>query len=190
MAAEEYRLFEGRPENDAMSINEKTVYDFLDKSGVEYSTLTHPSAFTMEECRKVRDYIQAPVFKNLFLTNKQQTKFYLLVMPAGKAFKTKYLSAQIQGSRLSFASAQFMEHYLGVKPGAVSPLGLIFDRDREVTVLFDNELKCEDKFACHPCVNTASVVMRLSEMIDIIIPFTNHDIKWVDLPREEEPEHQ
>ncbi len=88
--------YSGRPTdgNESRTEAETAVYDFLDRTGVEYVTLCHPAAFTMEECEAVRRDIGAPVFKNLFLTNRQQTDFYLLMIPADKPFKTKYLSSQ------------------------------------------------------------------------------------------------
>lgn len=180
----EYRLFEGRPFDVNCTTMEQEVYDFLDKLGVEYKTLKHPAAFSIEECQKVRDAVNAPVFKNLFLTNKQQTRFYLLVMPGEKVFKTKYLSAQIGSARLSFATADLMMKYLGVTPGSVTPMGLINDTEHTVHVLLDDDLRQSPIFACHPCINTASVVMRLPDLTDTILPATGHAFQWVTLPDE------
>lgn len=181
---EEFRLYNGRPLNDLTCEKEEKVYDFLDGLNVEYKTLKHPAAFSIEECHQVRDKVGAPVFKNLFLTNKQQTNFYLLLMSGEKVFKTKYLSSQIGASRLSFATADHMMKYLGVTPGSVTPMGLINDNMLEVKVLLDEDLKKSPVFACHPCINTASVVMTLKELTDIVLPATKHTFQWVTLPEE------
>lgn len=181
---EDFRLFEGRPREMECTDMEEKVYDFLDSLHIDYKTLKHPAAFTIEECNKVRDYINAPVFKNLFLTNKQQTKFYLLLMPGEKVFKTKYLSAQINSARLSFAGEEFMKRYLGVTPGSVTPMGLINDPDKEVTLLIDEDLKKCPEFACHPCINSASLVMTFKDLVEVILPAMGHTIHWVNLPEE------
>ena len=182
---EEYRLWEGRPsETSECTSEELAVYDFLDKLDICYKTMKHPAAFTIEECSKVRERVNAPVFKNLFLTNKQQTRFYLLVMPGEKTFKTKYLSAQIGSARLSFASSDHMQAFLGVKPGTVTPMGLINDKDKSVSVLLDNDLCRYEKFACHPCVNIASVILSLRDLIERVLPATGHSFTWVTLPEE------
>lgn len=181
---EAYRLYKGRPIGEDCTEMENKVYNFLDSLNINYNTLKHPAAFTIEECQKVRDRVNAPVFKNLFLTNKQQTKFYLLVMPGEKIFKTKYLSSQINSSRLSFASDEMMNHYLGLSPGSVSPMGLINDSNQEVKLLLDEDLKQHEEFACHPCINSASLVMKLNDLIEKVIPATGHDINWVNLPWE------
>lgn len=179
--------YNGRPTDggdDARTDAEVQVYDFLDRTGVEYTTLCHQAAFTMEECEKVREAIGAPVFKNLFLTNKQQTQFYLLMIPADKPFKTKYLSSQLGCARLSFASAEAMMDLLHISPGAVSPMGLIHDSGHRVRLIVDRDLAGTDVYACHPCVNTASVAMSLTDLLEKVLPATGHTHTWVDLPSE------
>lgn len=176
-------IYQGRPTDGApRSEAEQAVYDFLDAVGVDYRTCCHPAAFTMEECEAVRRAVDAPVFKNLFLTNRQQTQFYLLMIPADKPFKTKYLSSQLGCARLSFASSEAMEQLLHIHPGAVSPMGLIHDRDHRVTLIVDTDLRHCTTYACHPCVNTASVVLTLQQLLDRVIPATGHPHTWVTLP--------
>lgn len=182
MKEEEYRIYRGRPIGEECTENEVKVYDFLDAQDISYVSLKHPAAFTIEECHRIRDRVGAPVFKNLFLTNKQQTKFYLLVMPGEKVFKTKYLSAQINSARLSFADEVHMNHYLGVSPGSVTPLGLINDTTGTVNLLLDRDLQRHEEFACHPCINSASVVLSLRDLTEKLIPATGHEITWVSLP--------
>lgn len=187
MESKDIMRYNGRPtaNNESRTEAEMGVYDFLDELGIEYTTYCHRPAFTMEECAEVRKEAGAPVFKNLFLTNKQQTQFYLLMLPADKPFKTKYLSSQLGCARLSFASAEMMERYLHIHPGAVSPLGLIFDTEKHVKLIIDRDLDgSSDRYACHPCVNTASIAISLRDLLDTIIPATGHDFTWVDLKPE------
>lgn len=174
--------YNGRPvDNIERSEVETAVYDFLDRHGVEYVTLTHPAAATMGECEAVRAEIGAPVFKNLFLTNRQQTDFYLLMIPANKPFKTKYLSSQLGCARLSFASAEAMEELLHIHPGAVSPMGLIHDTGHRVRLIIDEDLRNTVRYACHPCVNTSSISLSLDDLLNKIIPATGHSHTWVTL---------
>lgn len=178
--------YDGRPTegNELRTEAELKVYDSLDKLGVSYTTLCHPAAFTMEECEMVRKDAGAPVFKNLFLTNRQQTDFYLLMIPADKPFKTKYLSSQLGCARLSFAGAEQMDQYLHIHPGAVSPMGLIHDKEHKVRLIIDEDLKECTTYACHPCVNTSSIVMTLNDLLEKVIPATGHDHTWVTLKPE------
>ena len=163
---------------------EEAVYEFLERNGIDFSVYFHAPAFSMEECERIRKEIGVPIFKNLFLTNKQQTLFYLLMMPAQKPFKTKYLSSQLGCARLSFASPDAMHEYLHIEPGAVSPLGLIHDKGKVVNLIIDKDLLNFPTYACHPCVNTASVVMPLTTLLQEVIPATDHSYTLVELPSE------
>ena len=177
--------WEGRPADGLEhSEPEVAVYDMLDRLGIRYRTLTHRAAFTMEECEAVRSKAGAPVFKNLLLTNKQQTLFYLLMIPADKPFKTKYLSSQLGCARLSFAPEEKMWEYLHIHPGAVSPMGLMNDTGHAVNLIIDSELADVDLYACHPCVNTASVILSLQDLLTRVLPATSHPYQYVTLPRE------
>ena len=182
------KIYRGRPTEgvESMAAAESAVYDFLDRTGIEYTTLCHPAAYTMEECEAVRKAIGAPVFKNLFLTNRQQTLYFLLMIPADKPFKTKYLSSQLGCARLSFASSEAMGELLHIAPGAVSPLGLIHDRECRVQLIVDRDLSATDRYACHPCVNTSSVALSLTDLLGRVVPATGHAFTWVDLPDERE----
>lgn len=93
-------LEKGRPEKEEGRLEKEIrVYDFLDRLGIEYERIDHEEAMTMEACEEIDRVLDAQICKNLFLCNRQETDFYLLLIPADKPFKTKYLSAQIGSSR-------------------------------------------------------------------------------------------
>lgn len=163
---------------------ETAVYEFLEKENIEYERLDHEAADTMEVCAQIEKRLGAPICKNLFLCNRQQTDFYLLMIPADKVFKTKYLSSQLGCARLSFATPGHMEEYLHIHPGAVSPMGLMNDTAGRVRLIIDRDLMSLDHFGCHPCVNTSTVKMRLSDLLGKFLPATGHDYTVVELASE------
>jgi Ala-tRNA(Pro) deacylase len=154
---------------------------YLDAHGIPYDCLRHPAAFTMEECAAVESRIGAPVCKNLFLCNRQQTQFYLLMLPGDKVFKTKYLSVQLGCARLSFADESHMVDLLGIHPGAVSPMGLINDTAHKVLLVVDRDLLDTDYLGVHPCVNTATLRLSLRDLLSKFVPATGHTFQIVDL---------
>ena len=102
-------LQNGSPENTAdRTDRERRSYALLDRLGVSFVRTDHPDrpATTMEVCAEVDAVLGVRICKNLFLCNRQKTKFYLLVMPGDKPFRTKELSAQMGISRLSFAGSE------------------------------------------------------------------------------------
>ena len=177
-------LVHGRPENtDGRLPREIRVYDFLDGIGVSYDRVDHPEmpAFTMEVCREIDRTLGTVMCKNLFLTNRQQTKFYLLLMPDAKPFKTKELSAQINSARLSFASGEQMLRFLDIEPGAASLMGLINDAGGQVRLLVDEDLLKEEWLGCHPCVNTSSLRIRTEEAFGKFLSACGHEMTAVKL---------
>ena len=122
------------------------------------------------------------ICKNLFLRNRQKTTFYLLLMPGDKKFVTKDLSGQLGISRLSFAEPEFMEEYLNITPGSVSVLGLMNDKENRVRLLIDQAILEQEFLGCHPCINTSSLKIRTSDIIEIFLPCINHAYTLVDLP--------
>lgn len=120
---------------------ELAVYGLLGKLDIEYQRVDHVQGSTMEVCRAVEEALEgALICKNLFLCNRQRTKFYLLMMPGDKVFKTRELSAQIGSSRLSFGEAVYMEKYLHTSPGSVSVMGLMHDTGQQVQLLMDRDI--------------------------------------------------
>ena len=103
-------LCDGRPaQNDGRPEKEIRVYDLLDTLGIPYQRVDHEAAYTVEACHDVDQLLQIHICKNLFLCNRQETQFYLLMIPGEKKFKTKDLSGQINSARLSFAKESYME---------------------------------------------------------------------------------
>lgn len=181
-------LVNGRPENaEGRLEKEIRVYDLLDSLGVKYQRIDHEAAMTMEACEEIDRTLsqgeedKVSICKNLFLCNRQESDFYLLLILGDKPFKTKYLSAQIGSSRLSFAKPEYMEKYLDITPGSVSVLGLMNDHEKKVRLLIDEDVLKDEYFACHPCINTSSLKIRTEDLTEKIIPAMGHEPQIVRL---------
>ena len=160
---------------------EEAVYDFLDTVGVAHVRVDHEPAMNMEVCDSIYGVLGSSICKNLFLCNRQETQFYLLMMPGHKTFRTKDLSAQIGSSRLSFASAEWMEKLLGLTPGSVSVFGLLNDSEHRVHLLIDEELLASQSLGAHPCINTSSLRISISDLTEKIIPALDYTYTVVRL---------
>lgn len=169
-------LYTGRPlAEEGREEKEIRVYDLLDRLGIEYQRTDHEHADTMEDCLEIDKVLDTLICKNLFLCNRQKTKYYLLMMPGEKPFKTKELSAQINSARLSFASAEAMEEYLDIQPGSVSIMGLMNDTENHVQLLVDEDVLKGEYLGCHPCVNTSSLKLKTKDIFDIFLKAVHHD---------------
>ena len=172
----------GRPADCGGRLDKEVrVYDLLDKLGIFYERIDHEAAMTMEACVEIDAALDATICKNLLLCNRQCTAFYLLMIPGDKVFKTSALSKQIGSSRLSFASAEYMEQFLDITPGSVSVLGLMNDHDNRVQLLIDEDVLKGEYFGCHPCINTSSLRMKTTDLIEKILPAVGHQPRIVTL---------
>lgn len=175
-------LQKGRPADTAGRL-EKEIrsYDLLDSLGIEYDRIDHEPAMTMEVCEEIDRALGATICKNLFLCNRQETDFYLLMMPGDKPFKTKDLSSQIGSSRLSFGSPEYMEQLVDITPGSLSILGLMNDKEGRVRLLIDKDVLSGEYIGCHPCINTSSLRIKTSDMVEKLIPALRHAPTLVEL---------
>lgn len=168
-------------------LKEQRCYQMLDKLGIEFYRCDHPdaNADTMEACLAIDAILEATVCKNLFLCNRQQTQFYLLMMPGDKVFKTKELSGQLGCARLNFGSPEKMEEYLDITPGSVSVLGLMNDSENKVQLLVDEDVLKGEYLGCHPCINTSSLKIKTADVFGTFLKAVHHDYRKVVLVGEE-----
>lgn len=172
------RDYEGRAENEIRT------HKFLDELGIDYFYTDHEKAETMEACAEIDKILEVVMCKNLFLCNRQKTVFYLLMMPGDKKFLTKELSSQINSARLSFAGEEFMQEFLDIKPGSVSVMGLMNDKENNVQLIIDEDVLKEEWIGCHPCVNTSSLKILTKDIIEKFLPAVNHNYMTVTLKGE------
>ena len=176
-------LEQGRPADLSGRLDKEIrVYDFLDRVGVSYTRVDHEEANTMEACLAI-DEVLAPavICKNLFLCNAQKTKFYLLMIREDKKFLTKDISKQINSARLSFGPAEYMEQFLDITPGSVSVLGLMNDKENNVTLLVDEDVLKAEYFGCHPCINTSSLRLKTADIFGKFLETVHHEYTVVKL---------
>lgn len=175
----------GRPvSNEGRIENEIKTYDFLDRLGVCYERIDHAPAMTMEDCAEVDLALEATVCKNLVLCNRQQTVFYLLMIPGDKRFSTKELSHQLGVSRLSFVGPELLKSLLDVTAGSVSVLCLQSDTENRVQLLVDRDVMDGEFIGCHPCINTSSLRLMQSDLWERILPALHHTYRVVTLAGE------
>lgn len=154
--------------------NAQSVYEVLDSLGISYERMEHPPVQTMEDCKAIEKALGAPVCKNLFLQTRQGTEYFLLLIEGEKRFRTAEVSKKIGRSRLSFGNEEKLYELLGLLPGAISPMGLIHDKDHVIQLLIDQDVLGHDRICVHPCVNTQSVAMDTKDFREIFLRHTGH----------------
>lgn len=164
--------------------NAKEIYALLEQLGIPFAHTAHPEAHTMEDLTQVEQELGAPFCKNLFLTNRQKTGFILLLIRGDKRFRTAEVSRRLGRSRLSFGEEAPLYELLGVHPGAITPMGLIFDGEHKVELVVDRDLLALTEMCVHPCVNTESLVLKVRDLTEIFFPHTGHVPVYIEITGE------
>ena len=179
----------------------QSMYALLDELNIPYRKVEHPEAGSMEELAEAEKQLGAVICKNLFLCNRQKTVFYLLLIRADKRFKTSVVSKLIGSSRLSFGEAdklyellgvefsdneQVVYELLGVEPGSITPLGLVFDGEHAVNLLIDRDVLSLEEIGMHPLKNNASIAMKTDDLLHKYFVRTGHEPRILDIPEEAE----
>lgn len=161
--------------------NTETVTAFLDSNGIKYEIFGHEAAASIEQCEEIEKIIGGKICKNLLLKTTSGDKIFLLMMSGSKRFITKDVSKKLGSSRLSFADGEMMEALLNTKPGSLSIMSLMFDKDKKVFLAADRDVFREEFICCHPCNNTATLKIRTEEVIEKIIPLLGREISFIDV---------
>ena len=153
-----------------MSDVAQEVFARLDALGIGYRAVSHPPAFTMEDCAAVDAMLGALTVKNIFLTTKNKKRCCLCLTRPEARFHTADVSKQAGFSRLSFAPEDMLLEKLRARPGSASPMGLLFESARDVTLLVDDALPGVPVLAFHPCDNTRTLAMTSDDFFRRFLP--------------------
>lgn len=159
-------------------MDEQKVYNILKELDISYTKHEHPPVYTVEEAEQHWENITGAHCKNLFLRNKKGKNHYLVIAKSEKRVNLKALTSRLGEDRLSFASPERMLRYLGLEPGAVSPFGLINDRENAVVVVIDRDLKEASHVNFHPNVNTATVGIAFTDF-EKFLSYCGNSIRYL-----------
>lgn len=169
------------PPNELRGELENNVYKVFKEIGIPFERVDNDPVESMDECIEISNKLGAEIRKSVFVCDRKKSSFYLVVLPAGKSFNTKVFCEKVCCPRVSFASAECMEEYLGVLPGSATIMGLLNDVQSKVNIIIDKEVASSEWFACNPGANTSHIKFRTQHLLDKFIPYTKHRAKIVEL---------
>jgi Ala-tRNA(Pro) deacylase len=171
----EFIVREGRPEDFRIRpIKEQHIYEFLDDLGINYMYLDHQEEFSMGDAADADEAIGVVGAKNVFLHDKKRRHYVLILVNGTKRVDLKKISELTGLKNLSFCNEEDLDTVLGLTPGAVTPFGLLNDKNGLVQLIIDETLRDEELFAMHPCVNTTTVRMSNRDFMEKVIPAMGH----------------
>ena len=175
------QVYRGVPKDiDTRQEKEKKCYEFLGKLGIDYEVIDHEEASDMDRCREIESVLGVKICKNIMLCNRQESRFFIFMMPGDKKYVTKEFSKKIGMSRLSFAKEKHLKELLNVSSGSVSALALLNDTDNKVELVIDRDVIQQDYIRCHSCVNTSTLKIKTEDFLNKIIPALGKEAKIID----------
>lgn len=150
-------------------MNKQEVYEFIKNKGIWHEITEHKAVFSMEKLSEVE--IPYPKYdaKNLFVRDDKKRNYYLITVKGNKRVDLKEFKTKNNTRRLSFASKQDLMDIIGVAAGSVTPLALLNDKDLKVVFYLDKDFLNDKRIiGIHPNDNTATVWLKIEDLIDII----------------------
>lgn len=93
---------------------------------------------------------------------------YFITVKGNKRVDLKEFRRENGIRPLTFASESEPADILGLEAGSVTPLGVLNDEERKVSVFIDDELCESGLIGVHPCENTATVWLKTDDLFEII----------------------
>ena len=148
--------------------NSSELINLLQKENRNIDVHHHDPLFTVEDSKKLRGKIFGAHTKNLFLKNKKNS-FYLLTCEEADRIDLKKISKSLGLGNVSFAKENYLDQYLKIKPGSVSPFALLNDESEQVGFYLEQTLY-ESKFVnFHPLINTLTITIETREFLEFMI---------------------
>ncbi|MFC2138420.1 prolyl-tRNA synthetase associated domain-containing protein [Bacteroidota bacterium] len=159
---------------------DKKVYEVLEELKIKFDYFEHPPLPNIEIAKKYWRGINTTKCKNLFFRNHKGNRHYLVIIEHTKDLAIKDMEKLLKQGKLTLASEKRLDKYLKIKPGSVSPFGLIHDTDNHIFVFIDENLKDAEKVSFHPNLNTASLVISKNDFIKYM-NWTGNEYKFIEL---------
>lgn len=156
------------------------LYHLLDTLHIHFEYIEHPPAPTIEIAKKYWAGHDAKNCKNLFFRNHKGNKHFLVILDCNQDMDIHAIEKQLHQGKLSFASENRLQQYLGVSPGSVTPFGLINDTEKHVHVFIDESLQKAEKLSFHPCINTASLFITKEDFMRFL-QHRGNTYEWIQL---------
>ena len=158
--------------------NREAILEKLRALEISYELVEHAPAFTMDEYNALGFNPNDEICKNLFLRDYKGKRHMLVVLKGSKHADLRLIQAEVESSKLSFASDERLKKYLDVQKGSVSPFGLLFDTEAAVEVYFDEDLQNAPRLGFHPNDNTATVFLSFAD-VRRYIESTGHTLRFL-----------
>lgn len=171
-------------------ITEKELYESLERLGInDYTVREHPPLFSVEDVIENDCMMPGLNFKNLLIKDKKADKYYLVIIEDSRHMGNKYYKGFTGWGKIRFAHPEELHEKMALKPGSVSPYGLLNNDERDIVVVVDKSIREADDqelINFHPNRNTATLTLRKFQFVKFLESLGN-PIIWEPCENEHAP---
>lgn len=149
-------------------MNKQEIYNYLNAENIEYEITEHKAVYNMEDLAEIKLPHSEADAKNLFVRDDKRQNYYLITVKGEKRVNLKDFRRENGTRPLTFASPEELSEILGLIPGAVTPLGLLNDKEHRVKFYLDKDFTDMDFIGVHPNDNTATVWLKPADLISLL----------------------
>ena len=162
-------------------MNKQEIYDFIKSKNIWYEVTEHKAVFNMDELSEIEILYPEYDAKNLFVRDDKKRNYYLITVRGNKRVDFKKIKNDNNTRPLSFASEEDLMSIMNLLAGSVTPLGLLNDHELKVIFYLDKDfLNGKQIIGVHPNDNTATLWLKVTDLIDIIKEHGNK-VKIIEL---------
>ena len=150
-------------------ITEKELYEKLKELGItDYTVKEHPPLFSVEDVIANDCMMPGLNFKNLLIKDKKADTYYLVILEDSRKMENKYFKEFTGWGKIRFAHPEELFKKMGLKPGSVSPYGLLNNSEHDIIIVVDHSIieAAEDELInFHPNRNTATLTVKKHQFV-------------------------
>ncbi|MDV4143380.1 prolyl-tRNA synthetase associated domain-containing protein [Shimia sp. FJ5] len=169
---------------DSLPLSSDALLERLRSWGIGFTYHEHVPLRTVEEAKSVEAALVEPGevpfrLKNLYLRDRKKRN-YLVTLEQDREIDLKALGAELGIGGLSFGSADRLMEFLGIRPGAVSPLAMATGVETGVIFYMDAAARNADRIYMHPLVNDRTIGVT-PEDFERVLQHLGAEVHWLDL---------
>lgn len=150
-------------------MNKQDIYEYLKSKNIRHEITEHQAVFNMSELSRINLPYPEADGKNLFVRDDKKRNYYLITVKGDKKVNLKDFKEKNNTRTLSFASEKDLMDIMGLIAGAVTPFGLLNDKELKVQFYIDKDfMKDTHMIGVHPNDNTATVWLKVEDLIALI----------------------
>lgn len=150
-----------------MVLTKDDIIRILEEKKIKYEIAEHKAVFTIDEMLECNLPHPEQIAKNLFIRDDKKRKYYLITCLEDKKINLKEFRNEHGTRPLTFASEDDLMAKMGLIRGAVTPLGILANEEKDVIVYLDKDYE-HKLMGIHPCDNTATVYINTRDVAKLI----------------------